>query len=280
MQQGASTASRASRRRETPWEYRTLIRNFTRRDLKSRYRGTALGWAWSLAGPLATIAIYSVVFSLFFRISPPPFGNGNNGIYAIWLVTGLVTWGFLNQTISAGIPALLGNAGLLQKVYFPSFVPVIATGLSVGVQSLIELGVVLAILAALLNVGWTWLLIPLWAAVLFTFATATSYLLAIANVRWRDLEQITRLVLQLLFFVTPIIYPLTIVPESVGPIPARALVEFNPISQFVTVGRNLAYDLTLPQWWQVAYLLVLTGLVVTGAAGASRRWGRDVGENL
>lgn len=274
------TTDRPSTRPDTPWEYRSLIWNFTRRDLKARYRGTTLGWLWSLAGPLATIAIYSLVFSFFFRVQPPPFGNGRTGLYAIWLITGLVTWIFLNMTISSGIPALTGNASLLQKVYFPSFVPVLAVGLSVAIQSLIELGVVLAVLLLFWNVSWTWLLVPLWAAVLFVFANSVAYLLAVANARWKDIEQIMRLVLQLLFFLTPIIYPITLVPEQVGPLPARALVELNPFTQMVTIGRDLLYGLTVPSIGQVVYLLVITGLVAGCAAYVSRRWGRDVSELL
>ncbi|MFN8125135.1 MAG: ABC transporter permease [Candidatus Nanopelagicales bacterium] len=275
-----STADVPSVRRDTPWEYRSLIWNFTRRDLKARYRGTTLGWLWSLAGPLATIAIYSLVFSFFFRVQPPPFGNGRTGLYAIWLITGLVTWTFLNMTISSGIPALTGNANLLQKVYFPSFVPVLAVGLSVAIQSLIELGVVLLVLLLFLNISWTWLLVPLWAVTICVLGNSVAYLLAVANARWRDIEQIMRLVLQLMFFLTPIIYPITLVPEQVGPIPARTLVELNPFTPMIGIGRDLIYNLTLPSPAAVAYLLVLTVLAAGAATYVSRRWGRDVAELL
>ena len=95
-------------------------------------------------------------------------GNGRAGIYAVWLIAGLVTWQFIAQFLNRGMSSLLGNGALLRKVYFPSFVPVLAVGLSVGLQSLIELGLVLIVLlAAFLNVSWTWLLIPLWAALLW-----------------------------------------------------------------------------------------------------------------
>ncbi len=67
------------------WSYRTLIWNFARRDLKTRYRGTFLGWIWSLVLPLATLMVYTVVFSVVFRAQPPPFGNGRTGIYSVWL---------------------------------------------------------------------------------------------------------------------------------------------------------------------------------------------------
>lgn len=273
-------AAPRSARSDTPWEYRALIWNFTRRDLKSRYRATALGWAWSLMGPLATIAIYSVVFSVFIRIEPPPFGDGDPGNYAVWLICGLVTWNFLNLTINRSIPAVVSNGPLMHKVYLPPFVPVIASGTAIGIQSLIEFGIVLVILIAFLNVSWTWLLVPLWMAALYLFANAVGYTLAIANVYWRDLEQVLPVVMQLLFFLSPVIYPLSLVPEHIGPLPVRTLVELNPISQFILVGRSLLYDLSLPAAWQVLYLLAATGAAVAVAVWVKHRFGRNVGELL
>lgn len=278
MQADVQARSSRSGRPETPWEYSALIWNFTRRDLKSRFKGTALGWAWSFIAPLATILIYSVVFSVIIRIQPPPFGDGDPGNYAVWLITGLVTWQFINQFFTRGMLTLLGNGALLRKVYFPSFVPVIATGFSVGIQSLIELGLVLTVLVAFLNVSWTWLLLPLWAVVVWCFAGGVAYVLAVANVHWRDLSQIMAVVLQMLFFLSPVIYPLDLVPEQVGPLPARTLVEINPVAQFIVTGRQLMYGLEVPGPGQVAYLVGITAAVLVAARWVFLRWGRDIGE--
>ena len=95
---GRSTA----RRGWSIWAYRSLIWNFTQRDLKARYKGTALGWAWSLVVPLATLLIYTLVFSVIFRAEPPDFGNGEPGIFPVWLFGGLIAWNFLAQSIQLG----------------------------------------------------------------------------------------------------------------------------------------------------------------------------------
>ncbi len=274
----SDSASLRTGRPDTPREYRALIWNFTRSNLKSRFRGTALGWAWSLVAPLATILIYSVVFSVFIRVQPPPYGNGNPGNYAVWLITGMVTWQFISQVLLNAMPSLLGNGGLLRKVYFPSFVPVIATAIAVGIQSLIELGIVLSILLAVTNASWTWLLVPLWGVAVWLFALSASYVLAVANVYWRDLFQISGVLLQLLFFLSPIIFPITFVPEQLGPIPARLLVELNPIAQFIIVGRELMYELILPSLAQVGYLAAWTGAMLLLSRWVWRRWGQDIGE--
>ena len=196
--------------REGLWRNRHLIWNFARRDLKGRFKGTAVGWLWSLLLPLATVVIYSVVFSVFIRIEPPPFGDGEPGTYWVWLLTGMVTWTFVLNATNSGIPSLLANGSLLQKIYIPSFVPCVASSVAIGVQSLIELGIVAVILLAIGNVGWTWLVVPAWLALLFAFVTSTTYVLSVLNVFYRDVSQLVAVGLQLIFFLTPIIYPLTL----------------------------------------------------------------------
>jgi len=273
-----TAADSRSNRPQTVWEYRSLIWNFTRREMKSRFKGTAIGWAWSLVGPLSTIVIYSLVFSVIIRVQPPDFGNGATGNYAVWLICGLVTWNFIAFLITQGMPTLLANGDLLRKVFFPSFVPVVAVAFSVGIQSLIELGLVMVVLVAFLNVSWTWLLLPIWAALLFAFTASISYVLAVANVRWRDMAQITGVLFQMLFFLSPIIYPIDLVPEYAGPVPVRMIVQLNPITQFVEAGRDLLYELAVPspRRWLVLVGLSLASLSIAWVT--FRRWGQDVGE--
>lgn len=262
----------------SPWRYRQVILNFARRNLKTTYKDTALGWIWSLLLPLATVATYTIVFSVIFRAAPPDFGNGEPGIFAVWFMVGLVAFSFFMQSLTGGMPALLGAGPLLQKVYLPAYVPVFGSMLAVLVQTLIELGVVAAFLLVFSNVGPTWLLVPIWLVVFVVFVGAISFVFALLNVRNRDLSKVVSALVRLLFFASPIIYPLSIVPEYVGPVPIRAIVEYNPISQFIITLRQLMYGLQTPELWQVLYLL-LWALAVAGLAAAVwRKLGRDIGE--
>ena len=93
--------------------------------MKSRFKGTAFGWTWSLLVPLATVITYSIVFSVIFRASPPDFGSGRPGNFTVWLMVGLVPWTFFLIAINIAIPTLLSNGPLLQKIYFPAFAPVL-----------------------------------------------------------------------------------------------------------------------------------------------------------
>jgi ABC-type polysaccharide/polyol phosphate export permease len=272
--------SASTRPRASVWSQRSLIWNFAQRDLKSRFKGTAFGWAWSLMVPLATLITYSVVFSVIFRAAPPDFGNGRPGNFTVWLMAGLVPWSFFLIAINIAIPTLLANGPLLQKIYFPAFAPVLGATLAILVQTMIEFGVLAVVLIALGNVGPTWLLFPAWLGLFVLFVNGVATTLAILNVYARDLAHITSVVLQLLFFLTPIIYPSTFVPEDWHGVPLRTIVQSNPLSQFVESLRTLAYGLQVPDPVRWVGLLAWTAAAVAIAAIVYQRRGQDIGETI
>lgn len=272
--------SNVARPRSSIWTYRFLIRNFAQRDLKSRFKGTLLGWAWSLMVPLATLMTYSLVFSVFFHSTAPDFGNGRTGFYAVWLLVALIPWSFFLITILISMPTLLASGALLQKVYFPSYVPILGAASAILVQTLIEFCILAIVLVLFGNVGPTWLLFPVWLAIFVAFVTAIAVSLAIVNVHVRDLAQLVNVVLTLLFFLTPILYQITLVPSVWNGIHLRALVRLNPLTPFVDALRQLAYDLRVPDpvtWFQI---LAWTGGAVALAYFVYRRYGLDIGESV
>lgn len=104
-----------------------------------------------------------------------------------------------------------------------------ASIVAIGVQSLIELGIVAVILIAIGNVGWTWLVVPVWLALLFTFVASTTYALSVLNVFFRDVAQLVAVGLQLIFFLTPIIYPLTLIPAEWHGLPTARTARVEPV---------------------------------------------------
>lgn len=262
------------------WRQWDLINNFGQRDLKAKFKGTALGWAWSLVVPLATLAIYTVIFSIVFRMAPPELGNGDPGIFAVWLFAGLVLWSFFSSSINAGVGGLLGAGPLLQKIYFPAYAPVLGAGLAVGIQSLIEMGILLSVLLILGNVSWTWILVPFLVAALAIFTAALSTVIAIINVSFRDLAHLVAVALQLLFYLTPIIYTPEFVPETWNGIPLRAIVEFGPLAEFITLFRGLVYDLSpgTPSAWIAVGLWTVAALALS--TYVFRKRGGDLGEQM
>ena len=230
--------------------------------------------------PLATLLTYSLVFGAFFQSPAPSFGDGRPGIYAVWLLGGLVPWAFFLVTLSVSMPTLLGNGALLQKVYFPSFAPIIGAGLAILVQTMIELSLFAVVLLLFGNVGPTWLLFPFWLALFVVFVIAVALSLAILNVHLRDLAHLTNVALQLLFFLTPIIYQISRVPANWHGVPTQLLIRLNPMTGFVDALRDLAYGLQVPSlvtWIQMA--VWAAGAVIV--AIFVYRWrGLDIGESV
>jgi ABC-type polysaccharide/polyol phosphate export permease len=272
--------SSSARPRASLWSYRSLIWNFAQRDLKSRFKGTALGWAWSLMLPLATLLTYSLVFSVIFKSSPPDFGTGRAGFFPVWLLAGLIPWTFFLITINVSIPTLLANGPLLQKIYFPSYAPILGAAVAILVQSTIELGILATVLILLGNLGFTWLLLPFWVVLFVTFVASVAVSLAILNVYFRDLAHLVSVALQLLFFLTPIIYQINVVPEVWHRLPLRTMVSLNPLAGFVDSLRGLVYDLKVPGLLTWVELTAWTLGAVAVAVLVYRSRGLDIGESI
>lgn len=264
------------------WRQWNLIWNFAQRDRKAQFKGSTLGWLWSLVVPLATLGIYTLVFAVVMRVEPPPFGDGSPGIFSVFLFSGLVAWGFFANSILTGMLGLLGTGQLLKKIYFPPYAPVLGAVVTVGIQSLIELSLLLAVLLLLGNISWTWLLLPLWALPFMVFVASLSVVFGIYNVYARDLSHLVNVALQLLFYLSPIIYPLSLVPENgqLGPlnIPARAILEASPLSQYFGLFRNLVYDLTPGSLSNWLYVAIAAALALLWASRVYKKRAGDLGE--
>jgi ABC-type polysaccharide/polyol phosphate export permease len=265
-----------------PVPFARLVWNLAQRDLKSRFKGTILGWLWSLIVPLVALGLYSFVFGVIFRAQVEPLGNGHAPVYALWLFIGLITFTFFSNGLMRGAESLRGLAGVLNRVRVPVFAPVLAGLISVGVQGLVELSLYLAVLSILLNVGWSWLLLPLWAGLFFLFTLGISAVVAVLSVHLEDILQFFAVVLQFLFFATPVMYPLTMIPADLGGdvVDIRDLLGASPLAQFVSMARALLYDLqpgTIQQW--LALVVCAAGSLFLGGL-AVKYLGADVAERL
>lgn len=256
--------------------YRSLIWNFAQRDLKSRFKGTVVGWGWSLILPLATLLVYTLVAHYIFRAQPPDFGSGREGNFAVWLFVGLTAWGLFANGINTAIAGLLSTGPLLTKIYFPSYTPVLGSIIAVMIQSAIEVGLVLVVLAIFGNVGLTWALVPIWAAIFAVFVTGLSLVFAIANIYIRDMQHLVAVTLQLMFFATPILYPDSLITDPT----LHAIIVSNPMSQFIDLFRDNVYGLEVGSWTAWLYVMAWAGASLAAGCWVYNRWGRDLGEHL
>lgn len=232
--------------------YRTLLRLLVINQFKQRYRRSLLGMGWMLVGPLLNTAVLSVAFNALFRNSIAQ--------YPVYVMVGLIAWNFFAQTTTLGVDAAISGSGLLQRVYLPRSMFVIATlggaVINMGI-ALIALLIVLLTNSAPLYA--TWLLLPLAIAVLALFTLGVTLLVATLAVFVGDVAHMYQLLVQALFFLTPIVYPAEIVPSEL-----RWLVQLNPMSILVDLFRTLLYRGQVPELsqWLSAAGLALTALCI------------------
>ena len=265
--------------RRSPAQARVrLITTFAVRNLRARYTASNLGLLWALIVPLATVLIYSIVFSAVFRGEPPPMGNGRQGVYALWFFCGLVTWTTFAQGTNSALSSIIGMGPMMQKIYIPAYIPSASATLSVVMEKCLEAFVMLCAMAVYGNVGWTWLLYPFIFAEVAVFAASVGFVLAVAQVHFRDTAHMYSIVVQLMFFLTPVMYPLSRIPEQWNGIPLQSILSLNPLAGFVEISRDLVYSTQLPPLTTVMYGALWTTAVVALAVIVHRRWGRDVNE--
>jgi ABC-type polysaccharide/polyol phosphate export permease len=247
-------------------ERRELLNNLVMRELRGKYKGTALGWLWSLINPLASTLIFTVVFGTILRVTPTEGANGVRN-YTLFLLCALLPWNYFNGVVNGGMQALLSNANLIKKTAFPRQLLVLASSLSLFVTFAIEMVVLTVVLAVLGINPLLWLLPTLVLMVLLSaFATGFGLMLSVANVYFRDSAHFVAIALQVLFYATPIIYPVTLVTSLADDsLAARLHIDdiyfLNPLVHYVEAFRNLLYEQQLPA-------LSTTLVVVLSAAGS------------
>jgi ABC-type polysaccharide/polyol phosphate export permease len=262
------------------WQYRGLIGNFANREIKGKYKGSLLGSTWSLINPLATLAIYSLVFGFIIRFPTPVAGNGELTSFTVYLFTALVVWNFFQSVSTSGMGALVMAGPLLRKIYFPPFAPVIGSAGAVLNQTAIEFGLLFVIYLVVGNISWTFLMVPVLLVLLAAFSLGIGLILAVTNARFRDVSYIVSVLLSLLFYLSPIIYPISVVTDLYDEHPWLRLYEFNPVTAFIEAFRSALWYLEFPGWGRLAFLAAVSVVVLVGGWTYFQRKSADVSEEL
>ncbi len=243
-----------------------LLRQLVITDFKLRYKGSTLGYVWSLLRPLALFAVLYVVFVHFLR-----FGQGIQH-YEVSLLLGIVLWNYFTEVTSNGLSAIVGRGDLMRKLSFPRYIIIVAGSASALINLAINL-IVVSIFMVINGVQLSWsvlLIIPL-ILELFVFAIGVAFLLGALFVRFRDINYIWEVILQAGFYATPILYPLSMVVAFSTT--AAQLIMLNPVAQIVQDVRAAVINpdtptlLSLYGTWYV-YLIPLTIVVMVAVIGA------------
>lgn len=223
--------------------YLELLWVLARTDFNLRFHGSYLGYFWTLLKPLALFSVLYVVFSVFMRVTIEH--------YQLYLLLGIMLWNFFAEGTMLGTYALSSKVGILKKIYFPRIILVFASTLSTFLGLLINL-VIFALFAFFSGFALSWhvvLFLPL-ICLLYFFVVGISLFLSGLYVRFRDVGQIWEVLLQIGFWMTPIIYTVSIVPPRFQP-----FLFYNPMTGFIQYARLLIIEHSVPSFLGAGYLL-------------------------
>lgn len=237
------------------WHYRELIYFLTWRDIKVRYKQATLGVAWAILQPVVTTAITSIVFGYLLKV------DTGNLPYPVFTLAALLPWHLFQLSLQKSSVSLVGNANLLTKIYFPRIIIPLSSVLAVLVDfaiSLILLFVVMLIFKLPLTWNILWL-IPLTLLAILT-ALAVGFWLSTLNVQYRDIQQMVPFLLQVWMYATPIVYPITIIPEGT----IRYLYSLNPMVGVVQGFRWALFDDSPPDLTLLVSAVAVMILLISG----------------
>jgi len=243
------------------WRSRGILAVLIKRDIAIRYRQAALGILWALLQPIATTAIFTVVFVVFIRLPSTEMP------YPVFAFAGVVIWLYFNRAVSDGTLSLVANASLITKVYFPRIVVPLVAPCSAALDCL--LGAAALIVIALLfgaPLQWTTVLVPLVVLFVGLFGYAIALCLAPLQAIYRDIGIVLPFALQIAMYLSPIAYPASIVPES-----ARWLYRLSPLAVMVDTMRWALVGSEPPSVAGVVFTLVLAALLLWGGLAIFRR---------
>ncbi|HLH73665.1 MAG TPA: ABC transporter permease [Chloroflexota bacterium] len=243
------------------WARRELVSTLALRDVRARYQQSILGVYWTVLNPLATAAVFTVVFSLIAQV---PVGVTP---YAVFVFCGLVPWNFFANSLNNATGSLVGMAGLLTKVAFPREILPLAAIAARLVDLLISFGVLLVIMLWYrVPFHWTIVLLPIPIVIELAFLIGLGLLLSAANLFYRDVSQLLGVILSLWIFLTPVVYPIERVPRRL-----REIIELNPLTPVVSGFRQLAIDGQFPEAGPLI-ISALVSLVTLGLGYAIFKW--------
>ena len=243
--------------------HRNLLYLFTLKELRTRYRGSILGWAWSLLNPISQMIIFSIIFLKVFGGVPPRGGASGLESFPLYFLSGLLPFQFFTISVTASIASVRGGASLIKKVAFPHEHLVLSILLAQLVTVCIELLVLSATFLIFGHFMFQWL-IPMAVLLILIaiFSTGVALALSAANVFFHDINYLWGIVAQLLFYASPIIFVIGQVPSPF----VNKWAAWTPTGAFVTAAHEILYDNMFPSIERWAYITVWG--VVAAAVGA------------
>lgn len=256
------------------WAYRGFILGSVKREFQSKYRNSLLGAAWTIINPLSMIIVYTVIFSQLMRAKLP--GVDSSFAYSIYLCAGTLTWGLFAEIVGRGQNTFLENANLLKKLSFPRLCLPVVVVANAGLNFSIIFGLFTIFLLISGNFpGLPYLAIIPVLAILVLFAIGLGITLGVLNVFFRDVGQFFGIFISFWFWLTPIVYPIAILPEKLQP-----YMNLNPMMRLMAAFQVILVNGQWPNWYSLWPVIVLAALLCLIGFGLFRRHAGEMVDEL
>ncbi|NJD76628.1 MAG: ABC transporter permease [Candidatus Methanoperedens sp.] len=250
------------------FEHKELIKNLVVSDLKTKYSGSVLGFAWSMLNPLLMMIVLFFVFSNVFKSTQENF--------APYLLIGITGWRFFAIGTSTAMTSVVGKPGLVTKIFIPREILTISSVISALVSSFLEFLVLIPLLVLMgASLSITFLLFPVFHILYFFIVYGASLALAALYVYYRDLAQIWEVVIQIGFFVTPIVYPIEVIPERF-----LSYYMLNPVTRLIGIYRDILLKGSLPGFMDITLVIIFGGVLFIFGSWIFKRLSRRFAEEI
>ena len=236
------------------WKFRELLYFLVWRDIKVRYKQTFIGASWAIVQPFFTMVVFTIFFG---RIAQIP---SDNVPYPIFSYSGLILWTYFSSAVGNSSNSLVGSSNLISKVYFPRLIIPLSSAISAAVDYFIATSI-LVVMMFYYGVYPNYQIIYLPFILILTFLSATGFglWLSALNVKYRDVRFVLPFFIQLLMFLTPVIYPVSFIPEKY-----KLLLYLNPVGGLISAHRSLVIGQEVDLLYLLSSVVISVFLIITG----------------
>ena len=216
------------------YNYRELLKNNVKKEIRGRYKNSILGVFWTFLNPLLQLAVYALIFPLILKTTQQ--------YYVIFVCIGLIPWTFFTVSVSQSAYTIIANGNIIKKVYFPREILPISVVTSGMINFLISTSIII-VFCFIYGLGLTKyvLFFPIIMIIQFILQLGIAFILSAVTVYFRDLEHFVQILLQVMFYATPIVYGKKDIPEAFS-----FIIKLNPVAHLINAYRSIFYDQSVP----------------------------------
>lgn len=225
------------------YNYREMMYNLVKKDLRTRYKGSFLGFLWTFINPLLQLVVYTIVFSSIMKVNVDKF--------YIYLFVGLIPWIFFTSSIQVSVSSIIGNKDLVKKIYFPRIIIPLSSVNSAFMNMVFSMIVVFgALIISGIGISYTVIYLPIIMILEYMFILGMAFIFSALDVYFRDLEHILGIILMAWFYLTPIVYTVDMVPQEY-----LWLFNINPMTAIIQAYREALYYKVTPEFSNLGWIL-------------------------